>query len=462
MEGRTRRPCRIALAMAAALTALTWVASPSAAEAAEDAGASAVKILMSPGAVADGKTRIETLLLDEDTRELVFLVDGEEEARRKKPPWNAKVPFASPPREQVLTVRALGKGGTVLGEDTAVLNRARKPFRVALSAVERRGDALRVAGEVSVPRGGELTSVEIYLGEQQRAIADGPSFDVEISDAGDVGFARAVAVLADGRTLEDARPLGTVTLEERVAVELVQLQVLATLRDGRPVAGLGAEDFVVTERGEDRAVARAFPADDVALAFGLVIDSSGSMETIWGQTRSAAETFLARVLTPKDRAFVVDFDSGVRLVHPLDGDVAALAASLDRVRPDGLTALYDSVAFSMLRLVDVPGRRALVLLTDGFDHGSHTDPKRAVELGAKLGVPVYVVAMPSGGGRQGLGGASAAVQELKLLTDPTGGRLIRAGGGGLGRAFGQIAAELRNQYVLFYYTDRPLEDLDGR
>ncbi|MEM8993974.1 MAG: hypothetical protein AAGF23_04200, partial [Acidobacteriota bacterium] len=58
------------------------------------------------------------------------------------------------------------------------------------------------------------------------------------------------------------------------------------------------------------------------------------------------------------------------------------------------------------------------------------------------------------------------VQEMKLITEPTGGRLLRTSGGrggdGLLRAFRQVADELRSQYVITYYTDRPLADLDAR
>jgi hypothetical protein len=124
----------------------------------------------------------------------------------------------------------------------------------------------------------------------------------------------------------------------------------------------------------------------------------------------------------------------------------------------GMTAIYDSVLFSLLQFRNTPGRRALVVLTDGFETSSKANPQRAVEFGRKLGVPVYVLALPApgGGGRGGFGGAASPLQELKLLTEPTGGRMLRIGsGGGLGRAFAQIGAELRHQYILTYYTNEP-------
>jgi len=105
------------------------------------------------------------------------------------------------------------------------------------------------------------------------------------------------------------------------------------------------------------------------------------------------------------------------------------------------------------------GRRGLVVLTDGFDVDSHADPRRAVEFARKLGVPIYILAMQAGG-RAGIPGGGfrggAGTSTLHLLTDPTGGRLfpIRTSET-LGHAFSQINLEMRNQYILTYYTDDP-------
>ena len=59
------------------------------------------------------------------------------------------------------------------------------------------------------------------------------------------------------------------------------------------------------------------------------------------------------------------------------------------------------------------------------------------------------------GAGQSLG---VAVQTLRLLTDPTGGRLIRVRTlGQVEQALAQINAEMGNQYVLTYYTETPPE-----
>ena len=417
----------------------------------EDAGA-VIRILTAPGTELQGRTEIETLAIDPEIRQVVFFVDGAEVARRGRPPWNAKVGLAKEPREQTIEVVAFGARARELGSDRVVVNRKPVPFRISITALEidRDGDALHVEADVSVPRTAPLDRVDFYFNDDLLATADTPPYAARLtavpSGAGD--FVRAVAVLADGRSIEDVEVLGAPGLTEEIDVNLVQVQVLVTRKTGAPVTDLGRDDFELFQGGESQDIESFYLAPDVVLVLGLVLDSSGSMRAAWPRTLATAKQFLRQTIYPGDRAFLVDFDEQLRLAHPLTGDHGALFTALDALVPEGGTALYDSILFSLLQFEAEPGRRALVVLTDGHDSRSTTDESHAVNFGRKLGVPVYVVALPSGAP------GDVAVHALKLVTDPTGGRLLRAGSaGGLERAFAQINAELRHQYVLTYYTD---------
>ena len=130
--------------------------------------------------------------------------------------------------------------------------------------------------------------------------------------------------------------------------------------------------------------------------------------------------------------------------------------------------LYDSILFSMLQYEGEHGRRALIVLTDGVDSESRSDPRRAIEFGRRLGVPVYVVALSGTSGTAAGPGwqhssarttasleEAAARNELRLITDPTGGRLFHVvTPEQMSRAFAEIQEELHRQYVLTYYTER--------
>ena len=270
---------------------------------------------------------------------------------------------------------------------------------------------------------------------------------------------RVVAELEDGRSVEDVALVSAPGFEEELNVHLVQLQVVVTNRDGIPISGLEKKHFTIRDKGKQIEPAGLFRAEDVSLLLGFAIDSSGSMQRVWQQTQAAASSFLVGTLTPRDEGFLVDFNTQIRLVQPRTDNRVKLKEAFDQISPEGGTALYDSILFSMLQFDRQQGRRGLVVLTDGFDVDSQADPNRAVDFGKKLGVPIYILAMEAGGPSmpsRGGGGMTEATQTLKLLTDPTGGRLFRVlSMDHLQQALRVINSEMRNQYVLTYYTDEP-------
>jgi VWFA-related protein len=419
-----------------------------------------------------GKILFDTLTMDSAVAAVEFFVDGERAARRGWPPFEARLTLADPPREQVVRAVALAANDRVLGDDELVVNRVDSPFLVRVASIERTASGdLEVRAEVSTPRDATLERVALYLGDRLLAETSQPPFQflVAARDVEPQGFVRVVVTLPDGSEREDVALLEEGVLAERIEVRLVELQVLVTDRTGAAVSDLGIEDFEIVEGSEQRRPERLYPSDRVALLLGLAIDSSGSMWPLWDETLAAARYFLDSTLGARDRAFLVDFDSELRLVEPPTADRDALAWGLERLSPHGGTALYDSILFSMLQYEQERGRRALVVLTDGVDSESRSDPRRTIELGRRLGVPVYVIALRGADGAQlgpGIRRSSASAAEaaalaearnqLRLVTDPTGGRMFHVvTAEQVARAFAEIQSELRRQYVLTYYTDRP-------
>lgn len=433
---------------------------------AEEASEAAVVRLVPPAGQVEGKVELEALAIDPEIRRMVFYVDGNEAGSRKRPPWTAKVALAKPAKEQEIRVVALGPGGVEMGSDAAKVNEARLPFRLRITELSVAEGVARLSGEVSVPRKAALERVDLFHNTTKVGIATTSPFrtEVPVGEVAPEDYLRAVAVLADGREVEDLELISSPEIGDEIDVNLVQLQLVVTRRDGAPVRDLEREDFEILQDGDPKKAERLFRAEDVALVLGLVLDSSGSMAPIWEPTLAAASQFLESTMNRRDRAFLVEFDEHLRLIRPLTGDQASLQEGLNDLTPEGGTALYDSVLYSLLQFRDEPGRRALVVLTDGFDVNSTADPRRAVEYGRKLGVPVYVIALDDRRSGRAAGAAgllqSAPVQELKLLTEPTGGRLLRVppSPSGILRAFRQINHELRHQYVLTFYSERLPDD----
>lgn len=420
-----------------------------------------------------GRVMIQTLTIDPQIAVVEFLLDGEPVARVTTPPFEARIRLGDPPREQTIEARATSARGAFAGSDEIVLNRLDPPFAVRIAGIaasEIDGQpVVRVEAGISVPRSETLERVEFYRTNRLVASFDdfegeaGPSgvrpvaADVPTSGVTPQDFVRVVARLGNGRELEDVELLQGAQFQAEVDVQLVQLQVLVVDRGGNPVGELKPGDFEVRENGERRQVENLHVSNDIPLSLGLAIDSSGSMEPIWRQTNAIAEAFLNGALTWRDQAFLVDFDSTLRLVQPLTGSKPLLARGLGRLFPQGNTALYDAILFSLLQYGEAPGRRALVVVTDGFDSNSRSDPTRAIDFGKRLGVPVYVVAMRSlGFGPTTMEDANLR-NSMRLITGPTGGRLFQIESiDQMASVFDHIEEELRRQYVLTYYSQRPL------
>ena len=440
-------------------------------------GGSAVRLIPPPSRNASGTILLEVLLLDPRVRQLVFYVDGKERSRAKRPPWREKLKLENPPREQVVRVEALDLLERVIGDDELTFNKVTTPLKVEIRSLEHASGKLAVSAFVSIPDIVELENVQLWLNDRQvgtfgTSDLEGGTLEAAVDAAppSPSDYVRVVAKLADGRAVEDTQLVTDTQFQEEIDVRLVQLQVLVTDKQGRPLKGFRKEHFQIKDAGGLREPAGLFAANDVSLLFGYALDSSGSMQPIWKQTISSSRQLLDATLSERDEAFLVDFDWHIRLVEGRTPDRAALEAGLDSVQPDGGTALYDAVLFSLLQFDGQQGRRGLVVLTDGYDADSRSNPERTVELAQRLGVPIYIVALEARGpgaaltnpplgfgtGPSAARKAEAALAELRLLTDPTGGRFIRvATSEQVRQAFAQISAEMRNQYVLTYYTDTP-------
>src|SRR4029077_5991215 len=107
-----------------------------------------------------------------------------------------------------------------------------------------------------------------------------------------------------------------------VNVELVVLHATVRNRKGRFVSGLQEQDFAVYENDQQQSI-ELFQHEDVPVAVGLVIDSSGSMRPKQPDVAAAALAFV-RSSNAEDEMFVVNFNENVTFGLP---DTKLLSAS---------------------------------------------------------------------------------------------------------------------------------------
>lgn len=258
----------------------------------------------------------------------------------------------------------------------------------------------------------------------------------------------------------------------KVSVDVVN--VFFNVKDSRGalIPNLKPADFDLYEDEKKQAIKYFSAESNQPLTLGLLIDSSGSMQRVLEMEKEVGSQFLSDVLGPRDLAFVISFDVNVDLLQDFTSSRRELRDGLYRARintgggtygaPPGLgggpipttrpprgTLLYDAIWLAAdQKLGREVGRKALIILTDGFDQGSVYSLKLAVESAQRADTICYVLLVQDRRFAQYGDGEGA----MKQLTEQTGGRVIRVGDKfeKLKQAFDQIALELRSQYSIGY------------
>ncbi|MBM3756504.1 MAG: VWA domain-containing protein [Acidobacteria bacterium] len=246
--------------------------------------------------------------------------------------------------------------------------------------------------------------------------------------------------------LNPPKDAGTLTVDVNV------VGVYCSVRDkaGNFVIGLKKEDFDVRDEGKKRAISYFSGEASTPLTVALMIDVSGSVASFLEEEKIAAGRFFREVLQAGDQAMVIGFGARVvvwkDMTQSIDELVAGLADVKDMPPPPnaawrGGTQLYSSVHLVGTRkLRRTPGRKAMILITDGVDSGSAVNRESAIRAAQESDSIVYVIHY----GDEALG-------EMEKLVEPTGGKVFSVSKDAtLRKAFKTIGDELRHLYALGY------------
>jgi VWFA-related protein len=238
----------------------------------------------------------------------------------------------------------------------------------------------------------------------------------------------------------------------RARVDLVRLDV-SVRRSDRPVAGLRAEDFVLTDNGRAQRIESA-SLEAMPLSVLLVLDTSGSMAgTRFGNLIAGAKGVL-NSLRPEDRVALLTFSSHIRQGVELTADLARVERALDQLTPSGGTSLRDAV-YAALKVAPAPGSRGVALVfSDGVDTLSWLRPPQVLTAVKAADLVIYGVELtdsPRGST------APSTAQMLEPISAATGGRRwVTDQSPRIGPLLLEALADMRARYLLTYYPEPPV------
>ena len=250
-------------------------------------------------------------------------------------------------------------------------------------------------------------------------------------------------------------PIKPFTLE--VEVDVVSVTAVVFDKKGRFIRDIGTDDVALYEDGILQEVdyfreASSDEAERVPLTVVLALDTSGSMNRSMRFLQEAVLNFVYK-LEEVDTAMVVSFNESVKGSAEFTGDLDRLERIVDGLQPWGGTSLYDAIHYSLNRIRDAPGRKAVIVFSDGADTTSSLRDRDVVDYARAVEATVYCI------GFQGVGAGGSPKGFLKRIAKETGGQFFSPGNvGDLVKVFNEISDELKNHYLLAY---TPKREADG-
>jgi VWFA-related protein len=239
--------------------------------------------------------------------------------------------------------------------------------------------------------------------------------------------------------------------------QLVPLYATVMDKHKNSVTSLTRDNFKIYEDGVIQKI-KDFRREDVPVSICIVVDNSGSMREKRLRVAAAAMTFV-KTSNPQDEVCIVNFNEDYYLDRDFTSNPDDLKDALEKIDSRGGTAFYDSLIASLDHLKDSgkKSKKVLLVVTDGVDNASRSTLEQTVRTAHETEVVIYTIGLFSDeSGRD----RKRAQHALETISEASGGaaffpnevREVEA-------ICGQIAHDIRNQYVLTYV---PNESEEGR
>jgi Ca-activated chloride channel family protein len=263
---------------------------------------------------------------------------------------------------------------------------------------------------------------------------------------------------AAGSQQKDDKPI-------RLSSDLVTVLTSVSDANGNHLDNLTKSDFGLFEDDKAQEIDGIFREDQVPLKLVFLFDTSLSIRQRFDFEQRAAAHFFRQVMRAGDQAALVSVSTDPRIEVQFTSDVNQLTTALAHLQPGGSTSLYNAMIEAAKYLRPAEGRHVMVVLSDGDDTSSGSTLSQALAEAQRADTVVYAVhstgVAPSANVRD-LSGEFV----LKAMCEDTGGRAFfppvyreeDKEARDLDDIYKRLAAEVRAQYVITYYSKNDVRD----
>jgi len=244
---------------------------------------------------------------------------------------------------------------------------------------------------------------------------------------------------------------------------LVNVDVMVLDGNNYPIPNLGRKNFKVYDDGVPQAVTN-FGATGAPMTVCMLIEFSNTWWFVLYETLRYAYDF-ARVIEPKDWVAVVSFDMQSQILQDFTQNRYEVIQALDRLRIPGFSEinLFDALAFTIDRMKDIQGRKAIVVICTGYDTFSKLTYGEMLKIAKASETTIYPISILEymtvrNYAREGIGSLQARNQ-LDYIARYSGGQAyFPRFEAELPAIYQQIAEQLRLQYSLGFVPTNPIRD----
>ena len=245
------------------------------------------------------------------------------------------------------------------------------------------------------------------------------------------------------------------------ATDLVNLDVMVKDNNGNPISGLDRKNFKVYDDGVPQTVSN-FGTAEAPMTIAMVVEFSNKSRIFLYKALQYSYEFL-NFIQPKDWVAVISFDMRQDIITDFTQDRSEVKGALDQLRIPGFSEinLYDALAFTIDRMKDVQGRKAILVICTGVDTFSKLNYGEMLKIAKASDTVIYPVSILEFVDVRTAGSMTAieAKNQLNFIAQYSGGQAyFPRFDGELPDIYQQIAGQLRMQYGLGFIPTNPSKD----